>query len=141
VPAALNPGGPPVGNPVTLVNANSGRCLDVNGASTTPGTRTQIWDCYGGANQQWTRTSAREIRVYGDSCLDVNGFGTTNGTSVIIWPCHGGINQQWVFPPDGSIRAAGAGKCLDVAGYGTGNGTQIQIWDCHGGANQQWAPR
>ena len=37
------------------------------------GTQPQIWDCHGGTNQQWTRTTAGELTVYsGDSrrCLD-----------------------------------------------------------------------
>ncbi|MFG1807588.1 RICIN domain-containing protein [Streptomyces sp. NPDC049040] len=32
----------------------SGRCLDVPGASTTDGTQLEIWDCNGGNNQRWT---------------------------------------------------------------------------------------
>ncbi len=32
-------------------------------------------------------------------------------------------------PPDGSVRAAGAGKCLDVTGGGTAGASQIQIYD------------
>ena len=34
--------------------AGSNRCLDVNGASQADGAIVQIWDCNGGANQQWT---------------------------------------------------------------------------------------
>jgi lysophospholipase L1-like esterase len=139
VPGSLAPPGPPIGTPVSLVNPNSGRCLDVYGASTEAGTRTIIWDCHGHANQQWTRTAAGEIRVYGSDCLDVSGAGTANGTSVIIWPCHGGANQRWTFRPDGSILAAGAGRCLDVTGAATANATQIEIYDCNGSGAQQWA--
>jgi lysophospholipase L1-like esterase len=141
VPAALMPGGPPAGTPVGLVNANSGRCLDVTGGSTAAGTRTIIWDCHGQANQQWTRTAAGELRVYGTSCLDVFGAGTANGTGVIIWPCHGGANQRWVFRPDGSVRAAGANRCLDVSGSGTADATPVQIYDCNGTSAQQWGAR
>jgi lysophospholipase L1-like esterase len=141
VPAALNPAGPPVGSPAGLVNANSGRCLDVTGASMAAGTRTIIWDCHGRTNQQWTRTAAGELRVYGTSCLDVNGGGTANGTGVIIWPCRGTTSQQWVFQPNGSIRAVGANRCLDVTGSGTANSTQLQIFDCNGTGAQQWAAR
>jgi len=141
VPDALNPTGPPIGTPVGLVNTNSGRCLDVTGAATTAGTRTIVWDCHGQANQQWTRTAAGELRVYGTSCLDVSGAGTANGTTVIIWPCHGGTNQQWTFRPDGSVRAVGAGRCLDVTGGATGNATPVEIWDCNGTGAQQWGAR
>jgi hypothetical protein len=38
----------------SLVNPQSGACLDDTGFSTTPGTRAQIWSCTGGANQSWS---------------------------------------------------------------------------------------
>jgi hypothetical protein len=139
VPKSLTPSGPPVGSPVSLVNTNSGRCLDVYGASTAAGAQTIIWDCHRQANQQWTRTAAGELRVYGNTCLDVYGAGTANGTGVIIWPCNGGPNQQWALRPDGSIRAIGANRCLDVTSSGTANATPIQIYDCNGTSAQQWA--
>ncbi|RAJ59810.1 uncharacterized protein DUF3472 [Streptomyces sp. KhCrAH-43] len=37
----------------TLVNKASGRCLDVPGGDTADGTALVVWDCAGGANQQW----------------------------------------------------------------------------------------
>ncbi|MEU1346222.1 ricin-type beta-trefoil lectin domain protein [Streptomyces sp. NPDC005775] len=36
-----------------LVNKASGRCLDVPGSETANGTALGLWDCHGGANQQW----------------------------------------------------------------------------------------
>src|SRR5690606_25089593 len=116
----------------------SNRCLDVEGASQSNGAQVIIWDCNGGANQQWTATSAGELRVYGSKCLDVNGAGTADGTAVIIWDCNGQDNQKWTLNADGSITAVGANKCLDVSGYGTANGTTVHIWSCHGGTNQKW---
>ncbi|WP_433500006.1 non-reducing end alpha-L-arabinofuranosidase family hydrolase [Sphaerimonospora sp. CA-214678] len=121
-----------------LVGVGSGRCLDVTGVSQSNGTQVQIWDCNGQSNQQWTTTSANELRVYGNKCLDVNGAGTADGTSVIIWDCNGQNNQKWRLNSDGTITAVGANKCLDVSGYGTTNGSKVHIWTCHGGTNQQW---
>ncbi|WLQ36840.1 ricin-type beta-trefoil lectin domain protein [Streptomyces castrisilvae] len=37
----------------TLVDKASGRCLDIPGGDTTDGTALILWDCAGGANQQW----------------------------------------------------------------------------------------
>ncbi|MDR8411857.1 RICIN domain-containing protein [Nonomuraea sp. 3-1Str] len=129
---------PTPGGASALKGAGSGRCLDVSGASQANGAQAQIWDCNGQANQQWTSTSAGELRVYGGKCLDVNGAGTADGTAVIIWDCNGQANQQWRLNADGTITAVGANKCLDVASAGTANGTKAQIWTCHGGANQKW---
>ncbi|MFI7225938.1 lectin [Nonomuraea angiospora] len=122
-----------------LKGAGSGRCLDVSGASQANGAQTQIWDCNGQANQQWTATTSGELRVYGGKCLDVNGAGTADGTAVIIWDCNGQNNQKWRLNADGTITAVGANKCLDVSGYGTANGTKVQIWTCTGATNQKWA--
>ncbi|MFI6605085.1 ricin-type beta-trefoil lectin domain protein [Streptomyces sp. NPDC050507] len=36
-----------------VVNKASGRCLDVPGSDTANGTALGLWDCHGGANQQW----------------------------------------------------------------------------------------
>ncbi|GLW22555.1 lectin [Microbispora triticiradicis] len=121
-----------------IKGVGSGRCLDVNGASQANGATVLIWDCNGQSNQQWTATSASELRVYGNKCLDVNGGGTADGTSVIIWDCNGQNNQKWRINSDGTITAVGAGKCLDVSGAGTANGTRVQIWTCNGGSNQKW---
>jgi lysophospholipase L1-like esterase len=141
VPVALNPTGPALGAPVALINPGSGRCLDVTGANTAAGTPTIIWDCHGAVNQQWTRTTANELRVFGTSCLDVQGAGSANGTSVIIWPCHSSTNEQWSFRPNGSIVGVGSNKCLEVANAGTANGVKIQIGDCNGSSAQQWGAR
>ncbi|MDR8411867.1 lectin [Nonomuraea sp. 3-1Str] len=133
----LLPPGPPAATQA-LQGVGSGRCLDVSGASQANGAQTQIWDCNGQPNQQWTSTSAGELRVYGGKCLDVNGGGTADGTAVIIWDCNGQNNQKWRTNSDGTITAVAAGKCLDVSGAGTANGTKAQIWTCNGGTNQKW---
>ncbi|NYV73782.1 endo-1,4-beta-xylanase [Streptomyces sp. UH6] len=114
----------------------SGRCLDVPNASTTDGTQVQLWDCNNGTNQQWTYTSAGELRVYGNKCLDAGGTG--NGTKVQIYSCWGGDNQKWRLNSDGSIVGVQSGLCLDAVGAGTGNGTLIQLYSCSNGANQRW---
>ncbi|MBP2708501.1 ricin-type beta-trefoil lectin domain protein, partial [Microbispora sp. RL4-1S] len=60
-----------------VVGGQSGRCLDVTGASQTNGTQVQLWDCGSGTNQRWTYTSGKQLQVYGNKCLDANGQGTS----------------------------------------------------------------
>ncbi len=127
------------GSTGVLRGVASGRCLDVPSASQSDGTYLQIWDCSGGANQQWTLTSANQLTVYGGKCLDVPGHATTAGTRVEIWTCNGGANQQWRLNSDGTVVGVESGLCLDVTGNGTANGTAVEIWTCNGGANQKWA--
>ncbi|MBQ1052333.1 RICIN domain-containing protein [Micromonospora sp. C51] len=130
------------GTPDTqLVGGQSGRCIEVPGATTTNGTQMQLWDCAGGSHQRWTYTASKQFTVYGNKCLDANGAGTSNGTTVIIWDCHGGLNQQWNVNANGTITNVQSGLCLDANGAATANGTKIILWSCNGGANQQWSRR
>jgi hypothetical protein len=121
-----------------IIGTGSGRCVDVPNASQQQGTQVELWDCNGGANQQWTATAANELRVYGSDCLDAANQGTTAGTKVDIWPCTGGTNQKWTLNPDGTITGTQSGLCLDATGAATGNGTLLELWTCNGGSNQKW---
>jgi hypothetical protein len=114
--------------------------VDVPDGSTTPGTQVDLWDCNGGAGQQWVY-NAGQLQVYGTPtmCLDAQAQTLdANGTVVQIWPCNGGSNQQWIVESDGTLRNADSGRCLDATNAGTANGTLLQLWDCNGGAQQQW---
>ena len=106
------------GSSGVLRGVGSGRCLDVPNASQADGTLLHIWDCNGGANQQWTLNSANQLTVYGNKCLDVPGHATAAGTRVQIWTCNGGANQQWRANADGTVVGVESGLCLDVTGAG-----------------------
>jgi hypothetical protein len=138
VPGSIGNPGQPAGR---IVGAQSGRCVDVTGVSTTNGTQVQLWDCNGQVNQSWTLAANRQLVVYGSKCLDASGRGTTNGTAVIIWDCSGQANQQWNVNANGTITGVQSGLCLDASGQGTANGTKLQLWACTGQANQQWSVR
>jgi hypothetical protein len=135
-----NPGGGGgSGSTGELRGIGSDRCLDVPDSGTANNTRTEIWDCNGGANQSWVPDASKELVVYGNKCLDASGNGTTAGTPVIIYDCHGGANQQWNLNRDGTVTNVLSGLCLDVTGAGTTNGTPVELWNCNGGSNQKWA--
>ncbi|MEU4742753.1 PHB depolymerase family esterase [Actinosynnema sp. NPDC023658] len=125
----------------SLVGVQSGRCLDVVGASRVNGAAIDLWDCNGGANQQWTATAAGELRVYGDKCLYPAGGGTSAGTAVQVQDCTGQASQRWVAQSDGSIKGSQSGLCLDAEALGTANGTRVLLWSCNGQANQRWTRR
>jgi O-glycosyl hydrolase len=122
----------------SLIGEGSGRCLDVPGAATANGTTVALYDCNGGANQQWAASATGELRVYGNKCLDALNQGTTAGTVVDIYDCNGGANQQWTVGTDGTVRGRQSGLCLDASGGGTANGTAVILWTCSGGSNQRW---
>ena len=130
--------GEPGGGESDIVGTQSARCLEVAGQSQNNGTDVQLWDCNAAANQQWTSTSAGELRVYGGKCLDAEGGATAPGTRAIIWDCHGGSNQKWNINSNGTITNAQSGLCLDASDNRTANGTKVVLWTCNGGANQRW---
>jgi O-glycosyl hydrolase len=122
----------------TVVGTQSGKCLDVTGASSTNGTALELFTCGTGGNQQLTYTSASELRVLG-KCLDAFGQGTANGTVVDLYDCNGGSNQKWTLSASGEIRGVQSGLCLEAKGQGTANATVIDLWSCNAGTNQQWS--
>jgi dienelactone hydrolase len=134
------PGGstPPPTDEGPIVGAQCGRCVDVRNNSRTNGTQVRLREGSGRPNQQWTPTSAGELRAYGSKCLDAEASGTSAGTRVIIRDCHGGSNQQGAVNANGTITSARSGLCLDAYNAGTANGTQLVLWTCHGGSSQRW---
>ncbi|QLQ34935.1 RICIN domain-containing protein [Micromonospora robiginosa] len=137
----LPPSGGPTNQNVQIVGGQSGRCVDVPGATTTNGAQVQLWDCHGGTNQRFSYTSGKQLTVYGTKCLDASGQGTANGTAVVVWDCNGQANQQWNVNGDGSITGVQSGLCLDASAFGTTNGTRVQLWQCLNGANQRYTLR
>jgi alpha-galactosidase len=135
-PPPPNPPPPPPASSFRLRGEASGRCLDVNQASSANGTQMLLWDCHSNANQQFTQ-NGQALQVLG-KCLDApNNAGA--GTRVQIWDCTGGANQRWNLNTNGTISNAQTGLCLDANGAGTANGTAVIVWSCHGGANQRWS--
>ncbi|MGW2020373.1 trypsin-like serine protease [Streptomyces sp. NPDC001927] len=118
----------------TLIGAQSGRCLDWNGA-----TGAMIWDCWGGENQRWDATPAKELRVGGDKCLTAD-KGANQGARVSVTPCDGTDEQKWNVNADSTITAVlNPGQCMNVWGQATANGSGLGLWQCNGGANTKWA--
>jgi hypothetical protein len=78
-------------------------CLDVPGASLTPGTQVQLWPCNNSAAQQWVQLPGGALH-YPDAnsnlCLDVPRYqvtpvGAKSPIPLEIWTCNGGANQNW----------------------------------------------
>lgn len=132
---------------VPVVGVASGKCLDVSGASTSPGARIIIWPCSGHSNQAFTATAAGELRTLGGTrCLDVAGSSTTRGAVVQSSTCSGGANQKFDLRTGTTGAATGAtvvvgrqsGLCLDVTGASTASGAFVETWSCNNQGNQAW---
>jgi hypothetical protein len=132
----------------TIVNKNSGKCVDAAGAGTANATVVQQWTCNGTAAQSWVRTatSGGYYRVGVSSApnqvWDVVGISTADGAKIQLWAYGGGRNQQWlpVAETGGYFHfvSLNSGKCLDVPAASTADGVQLQQWTCNGTAAQSF---
>ena len=141
---------PPTGEFFELVSRNSGKCLDVFGASTDAGAAAIQWVCHGGPNQQWRLEPAggsavRIIARHSGLALDVFGASLDDVAPIIQWPVHGGDNQAWTLQPagDGYVRLVvrHSGKAMDVEFASPDDGARVIQYTPHDGANQQWMLR
>ncbi|GCF10008.1 RICIN domain-containing protein [Dictyobacter arantiisoli] len=128
-----------------LVNRNSGKVLDVVGASTADGANVDQWADNGGANQQWSLVSTgsyyKLVNRGSGKVLDVASASTADGGNVDQWTDNGGTNQQWSEVNSGgyiTLVNRNSGKDLEVSGYSTADGGNVDQWTSNGGSNQQW---
>ena len=128
------------GEPVMFaLRSKTGKCLDVHGPDVQRnGGRVQVWDCHGGANQNWQQRDGALISSTG-MCLDAPGA-AANGGPIQISTCNGSPGQQWTRTEETYVNANGL--CLDVARSSLmNNGGKVLVWSCHGGNNQKWLKR
>ncbi|HTJ36219.1 MAG TPA: beta-1,3-glucanase family protein [Dactylosporangium sp.] len=147
----LSPFGAGGGTPSTwssLVNKNSGKCVDARSSATANGTAIQQYTCNNTYAQQFQQqsTSSGYVRINNRNnaaqVLDVNGVSTADGALVQLWAYGGGNNQQWlpVAETGGYYHfvSRNSGKCLDVPGSSTADSVQLQQWTCNGTAAQSF---
>ncbi|MFJ3106791.1 ricin-type beta-trefoil lectin domain protein [Streptomyces sp. NPDC086835] len=107
------PPSPPVPESVytELINANSGKCLDVRDQNVQRGTDVVVQSCTGAPSQKWNTGTSGLIRNLADRnfCLDSRG---SVERGVGVWNCSGpdgaegphGVNLRFQFADDGSVR-------------------------------------
>ena len=119
------------------IRGYAAKCADDNGGSVAPRTRIQVWDCTGGAPQQWSFSGGELKR--GGMCMNDKASGGS-GSPVILWSCNGAANEEWVWwSSTGEYVLKAGGLCLDDPAYSTRNGTQLIVYRCNAGANQRWS--
>jgi len=129
-----------------VTNRNSGKVMDLVGASLSNSAEVKQYAWNGGLNQKWAFEDLgtgyfRIVNQNSGKCLDVASASTADGANIIQYTCGGGTNQQWQWTATGSyytLKARHSGKCLDVTGASTADGGDIEQYTCNGGTNQQW---
>lgn len=130
-----------------IVNANSGKNLDVSGASAQDGASVIQWTDNGGDNQKWTLSATdggyyKIVNVHSGKNLDVYQASAADGSNVVQWTDNGGANQQWKPVDAGGgyyqLENRNSGKLLDVNNASVSDNASVIQWTNNGGTNQKW---
>ncbi|MFJ2758392.1 non-reducing end alpha-L-arabinofuranosidase family hydrolase [Nocardioides sp. NPDC087217] len=130
-----------------LVNRNSGKALDVSGASTADGARLHQWTRTNATNQQFQFVDAgggyyRIKARHSGKVLDVSGWSTADGAAIHQWTDHNGANQQFRLADSdsGYVRLINrnSNKAVEVQGAATNDGASVVQYSDWNGSNQQW---
>ncbi|MFH8379459.1 RICIN domain-containing protein [Kitasatospora sp. NPDC018058] len=151
-PASAYSGGFRIPTSSTVVNAHSGKCLEIADWRTDNGAPARQWDCTGGANQRWDYVSDsggfRLVNRFSGKCLEIADWSRDYGAPARQWDCTGGWNQHWNYSGSiGSHNELGLSNLnsaflLEIADWRTDNGAPARQWPgstvgvCQG--NQAW---
>ncbi|MBW4717894.1 ricin-type beta-trefoil lectin domain protein [Saccharothrix obliqua] len=121
-----------------------GKCLDVTGGNTVPGTRVILYRCNNDGAQQWQhRPDGSLVNPPSQRCLTA--AAPADRAGLTIEDCDGRTAQRWRTSAQavsaGALIAVVAGeteaKCLDVANGRPEDGRVI-AYQCNGDRAQQW---
>ncbi|MET8764732.1 non-reducing end alpha-L-arabinofuranosidase family hydrolase [Lentzea sp. NPDC004782] len=130
-----------------LLNRNSGKALDVNGASTADGASLIQWTRSDTTNQQFQFVDAGsgyyKLRArHSGKLADVQGASTADGAPLVQWTDNGGANQQFSLADstNGYVRLVNrnSGKVVEVQGGSTADGANVVQRTDSNSNNQQW---
>ncbi|MEU0559582.1 pectate lyase [Dactylosporangium sp. NPDC006015] len=129
-----------------LVNVNSGKVMEVTGASTADGATVTQYSSNGCQCQQFRFESAgtgwwRIIARHSGKAVDLWEWNTADGAEYRQWPVSSGNNQQFSVQNIGDniqLINRHSGKALEVWEWSTANGARISQFTDLNGANQQW---
>jgi hypothetical protein len=144
--------------PYWLFNANSGKCLTVQGASKAESARTLQFTCDSNTpfNEEWFLDANGDgtykiVNNHSGKCLTVQSASLANGTPVIQYTCNdtAPFNERWEFvdldehPADHwyHIRNVHSGSCLTIHGASTANnafGVQYTCDNRNAPYNEEW---
>jgi hypothetical protein len=127
-----------------IANRNSGKYLEVLGASTTDGAAAGQWGDTNNATQRWTVTGGNTVQLVNRNSgklLEIPSAQTADGVDAVQWGPTGSSTQSWTAATSGgwwTFANANSGKLLEIAGCSTTDGAVAQQWTSNGAACQQW---
>jgi thermitase len=130
-----------------IANVNSGKCIDVNGASLENAASVIQWSCDNSdLNQQWriepVGSGLYKLKaMHSGKVMDVSGVSIADRAKIHQWDDLGTANQKWRIEAYGSgyrLIASHSGKCLDLFNFATSDGFQFEQNICNTGTAQQY---
>ena len=129
-----------------IKSVNSGKALDVSGASKNDGANVLQYRYNGQNNQKWYLEKQSDgyyvIKcVNSGKVLDVAWGSKDDGANVQQCSYNGGNAQRWELRKVGNSYAIinkGSGKALDVSGRSTADNANVLQWRYSGAANKPW---
>jgi chitinase len=132
----------------TVVNAYSGKCVDVNAASKSSGAVVQQYACNGTGAQSFQVIDEgsgwfKLLNSNSNLAVDVIAASVANGTHIQQYTDNGtGAQRFSISVADSNDTTAleivnqTSGKCLDDTDWGTTDRNPLQQWSCTGTMNQ-----
>jgi hypothetical protein len=129
-------------------NAGSGKCIDIDGASTISNADIVQSTCAAGRlSQQWHFVPTDsgyyriESRNAGTRLWDVDNVSAADGARIKTWAWSNVANEQWkpVSQPDGTYQfvVRHSGSCMMLPNGSTAEGAKLQQWFC-GAPGSPW---
>lgn len=144
LPGAANAASAGAGS-YTIVNAGSGLCLDLPGASGSSGVQADVQSCSGAANQTWNLSASGSGYAISSSasglCLGIAASSTSAGKAVEQLACDGSANQQWMLTASGSayhLVDVNSTKCMNTSGSVTTAGALVVQNSCDTVVTKSW---
>jgi Ricin-type beta-trefoil lectin domain/Glycosyl hydrolases family 18 len=123
----------------TIVGNNSGLCLSVTGASTSPGAIADLYTCNSSVSENWIVNSNGTITGNNSGlCLSVSGNSSALKTTADINSCDGDGYEQWTVESNGTLVNGGSGECLSVTGASTAPKATADLYTCNGSVSENW---
>ncbi|MFI8387911.1 RICIN domain-containing protein [Streptomyces sp. NPDC085540] len=128
-----------------LVNANSGKCLEIENSLRTDGARVQQWTCRDMPTMRWNLHWAGngwEVRnVNSGICLEIEDSQMTDGARAQQWTCHDVPTMRWDLVKGKWgywLKNRNSGKCLEIEDSQMIDGARAQQWTCHDMPTLEW---
>ncbi|MFD9034100.1 pectate lyase [Streptomyces sp. NPDC059567] len=136
----------PADSSYSLVNANSGLCLEMPGAGTADGTQLAQAGCDGAADQTWRLTATGGgytlAAVHSGKCAGIRDGSTSAGKAVEQRSCNGTATQLWTLASVSGdtyqVVNSNGGKCLNVKDSSTAAGAPVQQNSCDSAISKRW---